>query len=304
MKNMLDMGWITQAEYDARKYPAVKQADHELLQDLRGGQAGRHDPAARHGRACTTAASARRRVRPGRSDDHHDDRPGRAEGGRGSAARARARTRRCTVDPTTYQAAVIGIDPNTGRVLGYYGGDNPTGIDYAGYMPGDGIADHRWSVTRLELQDLHAGRRPQGGPVLRQHLGLPRCSGTNGTKINNAGADDNALCGGRHSSTVTSRRRRSSRTTSRSTGSPTRSAGTRSSQAAKAAGLKHMYQNGNQSERRSTSPRPTPRTWKKSATSTTRSASASTGSSRWSTPRASRRSSTAVCTTPRTSSSR
>ena len=35
--------------------------------------------------------------------------------------------------PKTYQAAVVAIDPQNGRVLGYYGGDDATGTDYAGY---------------------------------------------------------------------------------------------------------------------------------------------------------------------------
>ena len=34
--------------------------------------------------------------------------------------------------PANLQAAVVAIDPPTGRVLAYYGGDNGTGTDYAG----------------------------------------------------------------------------------------------------------------------------------------------------------------------------
>ena len=59
--------------------------------------------------------------------------------------------------PTNLMAAVVAIDPETGRVLAYYGGDNGTGTDYAGQN-----TERQWAAGRrppagLVVQDLHAG---------------------------------------------------------------------------------------------------------------------------------------------------
>ncbi|MEV6851207.1 penicillin-binding transpeptidase domain-containing protein, partial [Actinoplanes sp. NPDC051411] len=97
--------------------------------------------------------------------------------------------------PKTYQSAVIAIDPNNGQVLGYYGGDDPNGLDYGGYMSGDGtkITGGQSPGSSFKIYTLAAG--------LKQGLSFDskwdaKKLRRNGTKINNAGADDNALCKG------------------------------------------------------------------------------------------------------------
>ena len=66
-----------------------------------------------------------------------------------------------------YQAAVIGIDPETGRVLGYYGGDDPTGTDYGGYLDGVGtgkITGGQSPGSSFKIYTLAAGL---GEPLLQ-----------------------------------------------------------------------------------------------------------------------------------------
>jgi membrane peptidoglycan carboxypeptidase len=94
-----------------------------------------------------------------------------------------------------YQAAVVGIDPTTGRVLGYYGGDNPNGLDYAGYLSGDGTSINGGQPpgSSFKIYTLAAG--------LQQGLSFDSTWDVdkrrlNGTVINNAGADPGELCKG------------------------------------------------------------------------------------------------------------
>ena len=100
--------------------------------------------------------------------------------------------------PKTYQAAVIGIDPKTGRVLGYYGGDDPTGTDYGGYMNGDGTGfsgGGQSPGSTFKIYTLAAGA--EGGHLLQDHLGRHDEEGRTATKISNAGADAGQVCGGK-----------------------------------------------------------------------------------------------------------
>src|SRR5262249_37694708 len=125
MKNMLDIGAITQQQYDQRKYPKVKPAGGNTCttcaDDKPVGMILRHVKAElpsmgldataldRGGLTITTTinpvvqkAAEDAGSRLSKDSPMHDK-------------------------PSTYQAAVIGINPTTGEVLGYYGGDSPTG---------------------------------------------------------------------------------------------------------------------------------------------------------------------------------
>ena len=51
--------------------------------------------------------------------------------------------------PTNLQAALVAVEPGTGRVLAYYGGDDGTGADYAGfYIDEDGDVTGSASTRR------------------------------------------------------------------------------------------------------------------------------------------------------------
>ncbi|GAA4595113.1 transglycosylase/D,D-transpeptidase PonA1 [Actinoplanes octamycinicus] len=100
--------------------------------------------------------------------------------------------------PKTYQSAVIGIDPDNGEVLGYYGGDDPEGIDYGGYMSGDGsgvtkdsggqspASSFKIYTLSAALKNNYSFKTTWDGTKTRE----------NGKKISNAGADD-SLCNGK-----------------------------------------------------------------------------------------------------------
>jgi membrane peptidoglycan carboxypeptidase len=94
-----------------------------------------------------------------------------------------------------YQAAVIGIDPTTGEVLGYYGGDDPQGLDYGGYLSGDGktISGGQSPGSSFKIYTLSAG--------LQQGLSFDstwdsHTKKANGSPISNAGAADDDVCKG------------------------------------------------------------------------------------------------------------
>ncbi|MFF5295119.1 transglycosylase domain-containing protein [Paractinoplanes globisporus] len=194
MKNMLEMHWITPEVYAARKYPAVRKPNANSCKtcaaDTPAGMILRHVKA--------------ELAQMGISDSEFD------QGGltvkttinpvvqkaaedAGSAARATSPMHKL---PKTYQAAVIGIDPNNGRVLGYYGGDSPTGTDYGGYMSGDGtkILGGQSPGSSFKIYTLAAG--------LQEDLSFDSIWDSsklrpNGTPINNAGADPGTICKGK-----------------------------------------------------------------------------------------------------------
>jgi membrane peptidoglycan carboxypeptidase len=65
---------------------------------------------------------------------------------------SKSEIKKMAVDPAIVQAGVVSIDPNTGEVLAYYGGDKGSGYDYAGIYRDpilqknpDGSDDDSWS---------------------------------------------------------------------------------------------------------------------------------------------------------------
>ena len=192
MKNMLAMKWITQAEYDQRKYPTnIRKPGTAQSKD-----AAQNKPAGlviRHVRA--------ELAQMGISQEEFD------RGGLTVTTTINPAVQKAAEEagsrqskespmhgrPSSYQAAVIGIDPNTGAVLGYYGGDDPNGTDYGGYLSGDGtkIIGGQSPGSTMKIYTLAAGLKEGisfetrwDGEKLRP----------NGTKISNAGQDPGITC--------------------------------------------------------------------------------------------------------------
>jgi membrane peptidoglycan carboxypeptidase len=192
MKNMLDMNWISPAEYAARKYPPVRKPTANSCKTCAAnkpvGMILRH----------VKAELAQMGI-----DDSEFDQGGltvtttidpqvqKAAEEAGSATDADSPMHDL---PKSYQAAVIGIDPNTGRVLGYFGGDNPNGTDYGGYMSGDGtkITGGQSPGSTFKIYTLAAGLQ-EGASF--DSIWDSTQKRRNGTPINNAGADPGKICG-------------------------------------------------------------------------------------------------------------
>jgi membrane peptidoglycan carboxypeptidase len=194
MKNMLDMNWISQDVYNKRVYPKVKP------RTAKGGTAGAADkPVGMITRHVMAELNAM-----GISDQEFE------QGGltitttidpavQKAAEEAGSRTSEDSPMhplPDKYQAAVIGIDPTNGRVLGYYGGDSSSGLDYGGYMSADGkeIVGGQSPGSTMKIYTLAAGLKEGVSFDSVWNGELPRL---NGTKISNAGADPGKVCGGK-----------------------------------------------------------------------------------------------------------
>jgi membrane peptidoglycan carboxypeptidase len=194
MKNMLDMNWISPAEYAARKYPAVRKPSANTCKtcaaDKPVGMIFRHVQNELVGLGINQSDFDKGGLTITTTIDPDVQKAAEEAGSRQSANSPMHDT------PATYQAAVIGIDPNTGRVLGYYGGDNPTGTDYAGYMAGDGsgVIGGQSPGSSFKIYTLAAGLK-EGASF--QSTWDSKKLRPNGTKISNAGADPGTLCGGR-----------------------------------------------------------------------------------------------------------
>ena len=76
--------------------------------------------------------------------------------------------------PKKLQAAIVAVQPGTGRVIAYYGGDNGNGVDYAGiYYDKDGDPGRVRPLSGwIIVQGLHAGRRAESGHLAELVLAL------------------------------------------------------------------------------------------------------------------------------------
>ncbi|MEU4156269.1 transglycosylase domain-containing protein [Actinoplanes sp. NPDC026670] len=197
LKNMLELGAITQAQYDQRKYPMPidpKKAAKGTPEDRPVNMVTRHvtyelnalgidaNKLKAGGYTVTTTINPKVQAAAEKA---------------GSKA---SKTSPMYKQKASYQAAVIGIDPKSGEVLGYYGGDDPYGIDYAGYMKGDGsgVPDDgsggQSPGSTFKIYTLAAGLKADYSfdTVWDVNKEKPE-----GGKISNAGADPGAICDGK-----------------------------------------------------------------------------------------------------------
>jgi membrane peptidoglycan carboxypeptidase len=97
--------------------------------------------------------------------------------------------------PKNYQAAVVAVNPQNGRVLAYYGGDDPTGWDYAGLNYQDGkIVGGVSPGSTFKIYTLAAAMDADISFETRWDSTKEK---VDGGKISNAGRDPGSLCGGR-----------------------------------------------------------------------------------------------------------
>ncbi|WP_203774501.1 transglycosylase domain-containing protein [Paractinoplanes deccanensis] len=193
MKNMLEMKWITQAEYDARKYPKVKPVTKAGSSKATSGPVG---VVMRHVRAeLAEMGISQQEFDKGGLTVTTTINPAVQKAAEEAGSR-KSETSPMHSKPATYQASVIGIDPKTGAVLGYYAGDDPNGLDYGGYMDGQTlkITGGQSPGSTFKLYTLAAG--------LKEDISFKTTwDGTktrpNGKKISNAGAEDSAICKGK-----------------------------------------------------------------------------------------------------------
>ena len=149
-----------------------------------------------------------------------------------SAPRTRPRRRRrhprqgraprpCAGQPANWQAALVAVEPGTGRVLAYYGGNDGTGADYAGWYFDEegkpaGFGQHP-PGSSFKVYDLAEALRQKISP--KQRFDSPAtkefpASGRTSEQRRRAGPQRRAAR--RASRTAPCRRRPSPRSTSRS----------------------------------------------------------------------------------------
>ncbi|WP_344317320.1 transglycosylase domain-containing protein, partial [Actinoplanes couchii] len=195
MGKLLEMKSITQAQYDARKFPTVLPNKKTSTNNTAGKPVGvvmRHVTYELHQLGITEEMldkggyTVTTTINP-----------------KIQAAAEKAGSRLSKTSPLykqskKMQSAVIGIDPKSGEVLGMYGGDDPTGTDYAGYMSGNGEGvlprAGQSPGSTFKIYTLAAG--------LKADMSFDTIwDGTKerkgGGKISNAGAADSNLCGGK-----------------------------------------------------------------------------------------------------------
>jgi membrane peptidoglycan carboxypeptidase len=195
LNNMLQMKWISQEEHDTAVYPLKTlrkpdsgQCGSTCLDDKPVGMIKRHVQQELREMGITDDQQRRGGLTITTTIDPQIQDLAVAYASRSSA------TSPMHSKPKTYQAALIAIDPNTGRVLGYYGGDDPNGLDYAGYMNGSGeITGGQSPGSTFKIYTLSAGLKDNLSFDSHWNGNLPRIGGG---KISNAGADPNTVCGG------------------------------------------------------------------------------------------------------------
>ncbi|MFI1992434.1 transglycosylase domain-containing protein [Actinoplanes sp. NPDC020271] len=192
MKNMLDMGAITQAQYDARKYPEAKKksaACNTCADNKPVGMIMRHVTNELHQLNITDDQIKKGGLTIVTTIDK--DIQAAAE----AAGSASSKTSPLNGRSKDFQSAVIGIDPNTGEVLGYYGGDDPNGIDYAGYMSGDGSgvmeSGGQSPASSFKIYTLSAALKAN---YSFKTLWDGEKERVGGGKISNAGQDNDKTC--------------------------------------------------------------------------------------------------------------
>ncbi|PRY27217.1 transglycosylase domain-containing protein [Pseudosporangium ferrugineum] len=195
MKNMLEEKWITPEVYAARQYPKVKPVSKNNCKtcaaDKPVGMIMRHVNFELREMGITEAEFQRGGMTVTTTIDPEVQKAAEEAGSR------KSKESPMNGKPKSYQAAVIGIDPGTGRVLGYYAGDDPNGTDYGSYMNGEGTGFSgrgQSPGSTMKIYTLAAGLR-EG--ISFETIWDSTKKRANGREINNAGADPGTICGGK-----------------------------------------------------------------------------------------------------------
>jgi membrane peptidoglycan carboxypeptidase len=197
LNNMLEMKWITPEQRQAAKYPD----DNKLLMTPKkvkapaSGSSGAAGIVVRH--VNEELASL------GIDEDKQ------AKGGYSITTTIKADVQRAAEEvgsrkspespmrklKATHQSAIVAINPANGAVLGYYGGDDPTGWDYAGmnYQDGKQVGGVSPGST-FKIYTLAAAMDADISFKTRWDGTKEK---TTGGKINNAGRATASLCGGK-----------------------------------------------------------------------------------------------------------
>lgn len=195
LQNMLEEKWITPEVYAARKYPKVKPTSSNKCKTCADGKPVgmimRHVNAELREMGISDAEFERGGLTVTTTIDPEVQKAAEEAGSRNKESSP------MNGRPKTYQAAVIGIDPKTGRVLGYFGGEDPNGTDYGSYLNGDGTGFSgrgQSPGSTMKIYTLAA--------ALRENISFKTTwDGTkkraNGTKISNAGRTPGAICRGK-----------------------------------------------------------------------------------------------------------
>ncbi|WP_244876839.1 transglycosylase domain-containing protein [Winogradskya consettensis] len=196
MSNMLEMKWITKEQYDARKYPTVNKPNANKCKTCAGdskpvGMIMRHVKAELAEMNISETEFTRGGLTVQTTIDPEVQAAAEAAGSRKSKTSAMHDL------PKSYQAAVIGIDPSTGRVLGYYGGDDPTGIDYGSYMNGDGTGFSGTGQSPGSTFKIYTLAAAQREDISFKTTWDGTKKKPDGGTISNAGADPGKVCGGK-----------------------------------------------------------------------------------------------------------
>ena len=200
---MVAMGKLPRAEADALRYP-----DTVVEYDPSARQSGLDQPT---GLAVFHALSELRQVEPFRGQP-----PGYIEDGGfriittidkrlQDAAQAAADIRRPSApeqvrgQPRNWQAALVAVEPGTGRVLAYYGGNEGTGADYAGWYYDEngearGFGQHP-PGSSFKVYDLAEAMRRDisiesvwDAPPTKEFPASGRVRGTQAGPVRNAGS--------------------------------------------------------------------------------------------------------------------
>jgi membrane peptidoglycan carboxypeptidase len=196
LNNMLEMKWITPEERQAAKYPETNKV---LIPSKKGK------------RPASTTTGAAGMVLRHVNDELTAlgiDEDKQAKGGYSitttikvdvQKAAEEVGSRKSDESPmnklsSKYQSAIVAINPSNGAVLGYYGGDDPTGWDFAGLNTQDGKPVGGVSPgSTFKIYTLAAAM--DADISFKTHWDSTQDK-TTGGKINNAGRDPGALCGG------------------------------------------------------------------------------------------------------------